>query len=199
MMANHANFPVFHHSDPESIRDERLSIIPGSCKNPGPPTQNRVGRKRPLRGFLFPQSRRGRPSYTACYCCRFFLNQSSHRRPLAPRAPVVYHRCKGGCSSGKINVFIFRDVYPHRPSPMSILIRLFSLFSAPQRLRAMPKSPRAGQIAVENRSHSSCRGSPLWEPSYTHQGCFLYVMKMADGMQEEIFCFFSLQKLIGSG
>jgi hypothetical protein len=77
---------------------------------------------------------------------------------------VVHHRCRGGCASGKINVLIFLDVYPHRPSPMSIRPTVFSLFSAPLRLRAMPKSPRADQIAVKNRSHSSCRASPLWQP-----------------------------------
>jgi len=31
-----------------------------------------------------------------------FVNQSSHRWPLAPRAPVVHHRCRGGSASGKM-------------------------------------------------------------------------------------------------
>jgi hypothetical protein len=73
--------------------------------------------------------------------------------PSISRAPVPQHRCRGGCSSEKINSFILPVVYPHRPSPMSILIPLFSaplrlcasqipllfsLFSAPLHLRAMP-------------------------------------------------------------
>jgi len=41
-----------------------------------------------------------------------------------------------------MNLFIFPDVYPHRDSPMSILILFFPLFSAPWRLRAMPKPHR---------------------------------------------------------
>jgi hypothetical protein len=44
------------------------------------------------------------------------------------RAPVVYHGCRGGGSSGKINWFIFLDENPHRHSPMSFLI-LFFCFS----------------------------------------------------------------------
>jgi len=67
-----------------------------------------------------------------------FINQSSHRGPLAPGAAVLQHSCRGGCSSRKINVFIFRDVYPHRHSPMSILIRC-SRFSL--RLRVSARCP----------------------------------------------------------
>ncbi|MFO8091198.1 MAG: hypothetical protein R6U13_15270, partial [Desulfatiglandaceae bacterium] len=36
--------------------------------------------------------------------------------------------CRGGCSSGKMSVFIFRDGYPHRHSPMSFLIPVFLAF-----------------------------------------------------------------------
>jgi|GEM_PF-4654755 len=111
-----------------------------------------------------PRSGRGHPSYTAFYCCRYFQNQSSHRRTLAPRAPVVHHRCRGGCSSGKINTFILPDAYPHRPSPMSILIRVLTVLA----FLCVPAPPRDAQIPalrarsrLKNRSHSSCRCSSL--------------------------------------
>jgi hypothetical protein len=47
------------------------------------------------------------------------IGDLSHAGAAVPR-----HRCRGGCSSGKINVFIFAVGYPHRRSPMSFLIRL---------------------------------------------------------------------------
>jgi hypothetical protein len=57
--------------------------------------------------------------------------------PSISRAPVVHHRCRGGCSCGKMNLFVFPGVCPHRHSPMSIRILLFLLFFAALRLCAM--------------------------------------------------------------
>jgi len=56
--------------------------------------------------------------------------------PSNSRAPVFQHRCRWGCSFGKIKMFVFPGVYAHRPSPMSIRSRLFSLFFAALRLCA---------------------------------------------------------------
>jgi hypothetical protein len=50
--------------------------------------------------------------------------------PSISRAPVVHHRCRGGCSFGKMNLFILPGVCPHRHSPMSIRYTVFLLFSA---------------------------------------------------------------------
>jgi hypothetical protein len=56
--------------------------------------------------------------------------------PSHARAAVPQHCCRGGCSSEKVNSFSFLDEHPHRHSPMSILI---PLFSAALRLCARPK------------------------------------------------------------
>jgi hypothetical protein len=57
--------------------------------------------------------------------------------PSNSRAPVHQHRCRGGCSFGKMNLFILPGVCPHRHSPMSIRFLSFPLFFAPWRLGAM--------------------------------------------------------------
>jgi hypothetical protein len=64
----------------------------------------------------------------------FKLLKSLICEPSISKTPVVHHRCRGGCSFGKKNLFIFPCVYLHRPSQVSILFP--SVFAA-LRLRAM--------------------------------------------------------------